>query len=266
MSSNPITIKEDMNFLDYPNWIVSNKETSTVLRLTMKNDNGFYEMKSPEGLPGRFDKVVLYFLIYKMQDNPIKSSEVVTTRYEIAKNVLFQEKNFSKTKYDRIMLALKRWKAIYIKFEGIFFERDNHTIKYFSILDFVSLDKKTNKLSIKFNDQYMKQLEESNFYRMINFHEYKKLTRPVSARLYEILTREFSNSHLWCVDVMELGERLTLEKRFFPSHILGSVTPALEEINQNSTMSISFDYDKKRLLCIFKKNPSIPPIQQPEKA
>ncbi len=258
--SNRICIKEDLNFLEYPNWVVSNRDTSKnsdtqqVQKVVFQQDNGFYEMKSSEGLPGRFDKVVLYYLIYKMQGNSIKSPEVITTRYEIAKNVLFQDKNFSKTKYDRIMLALKRWKAIYIKFEGIFFERDNHTIKYFSIIDFVSLDKKTNQLSIKFNDQYMKQLEESNFYRMINFHEYKKLTRPAAARLYEILMKEFIQTNLWCVDVMALGEKLTLEKRSYPSHIIGSVVPALEEINKNSTMCIEFDYDKKRLLCIFKKN------------
>jgi len=114
-----IKIKEDINFLEHPNWTVSKE---VIYNFIIKKDSGFYEMKSSEGLPSRFDKVVLYFLLHKLfQQDKLKSAEVVTTRYEIAKNVLNQEKNFSKAKYERIMLALKRWKAIYMRFEGVFF-------------------------------------------------------------------------------------------------------------------------------------------------
>ncbi len=244
-------IKEDVNFLEYPNWTVSQK--TKVHSVVMQRDNGFYEMKSPEGLPTRFDKVVLYFLLQKMLQQQYESPTIITTRYEIAKNTLCQEKNFSKQKYDRIMLSLKKWKAIYIRFEGVFHEHDNNTIKFFSIIDYVSLDKKTNKLTIKFNDQYIQQIQKTNFYRTINFEEYKKLVRPVAARLYEILMKNFLDQPLWCIEIIDLGERLTLEKREYPSHILGSIEPAIQEINEHTSMNIALDYDKKRLLCIFKK-------------
>lgn len=247
-----LVVKEDINFLEYPNWTVSQK--TKVYSVIMHRGNGFYEMKSPEGLPTRFDKVVLYFLLHKLFENKQETPfSIVTTRYEIAKNVLAQEKNFSKQKYDRIMLALKRWKAIYIRFEGIFCETENCTIKYFSIIDYVSLDKKTNKLIIEFNEQYVRQIRETNLYRTINFEEYKKLVRPVSARLYEVLIKNLLNYPLWCVDINDLGERLTLEKRLYPSHVLGSLKPAIEDINKYTTMYINFDYDKQRSLCIFKK-------------
>lgn len=84
-------IKEDVNFLSYPNWIISSKKKT--FQLVIENSKGSYEMKSPEGLPTRFDKVVLYFLLHKISESStITEDTVKTTRYEIAKNVLFQEK------------------------------------------------------------------------------------------------------------------------------------------------------------------------------
>jgi len=241
-----------MNFLEYPNWTLSTK--TKVYSVVVQRSNGFYEMKSSEGLPSRFDKVVLYYLLHILFVNypSVFKSEIITTRYEIAKNVLTQSKNFSKEKYSRIMLALKKWKAIYIRFEGIFYERDNYTIKYFSVIDYVSLNKNTNELRIKFNECYLKQLTESN-HRTVDFHEYKKLTRPVSARLYEILIKNLSDQALWASNIEQLGEQLTLEKRFYPSHILVALQPAILDINKLTKLAFEFDYDKERALCIFKK-------------
>jgi hypothetical protein len=244
-------IKEDINFLEYPNWTVSQK--TKVHSIVLRRENGFYEMKSPEGLPSRFDKVVLYLLLNLLFQDPQSLTTIITTRYEIAKNVFFQDKNFSGQKYNRIMLALKKWKAIYIRFEGVFCENENNAIKYFSVIDYVSLDKITNKLTVEFNEQYINQIQHTNLHRTINFEEYKRLVRPVAARLYEILIKNLLNQQLWCVDISDLGERLTLEKRMYPSHILGSIEPAILDINKHTSMQINFDYDKKRLLCIFKK-------------
>lgn len=248
-----ILIKEDINFLEYPNWTVSNK--AKIYSMIIHKENGFYEMKSSEGLPSRFDKVVLYYLLHVIfADYPSSlKKEIITTRYEIAKNVLFQEKNFSKEKYDRIMLALKKWKAIYIRFEGVFYLHDHYSIKYFSIIDYVSLNKETNKLTIRFNECYLDQLTTCS-YRNIDFHEYKKLMRPVSARLYEILIKNLSNQQLWCSNIDMLGEQLTLEKRAYPSQILLALKPAVIDINTLTALSFEFDYDKDRSLCIFKKN------------
>lgn len=251
-------IREDINFLEYPLWVVSSKQTKN--HLLQQQEHGSYEITCPEGLPTRFDKVVLYFLLYKcfQQKNDLKIS---TTRYEIAKNVLLQDKNFSQSKYNRIMLALKRWQSTYIRFESIFFTREGKNvspyaaIKYFSILDSVVLNKETNELTTVFNEHYMDQLVNSQFHRIINFHEYKLLTRPVSARLYEILLKHLFVEKVWCVDITELGEKLTLEKISYPSHILAAIKPAIKDINLHTSMAFTFDYDKKRSLGIFTKKP-----------
>lgn len=252
MMNEKIIIKEDINFLEYPNWVVSKRDYKN--HLIIKKDTGFYELKSTEGLPVRFDKVVLYYLLHKLSiDSDLNSVEITTTRYDIAKNVFSQEKNFSKAKYDRIMLALKKWKALVIKFEGIFYEGDNFTVKYFAVIDYVSLDKKTNKLSIKFNDLYIKQIKETKYYKLINFIEYKKMTRPVSIRLYEILIKNFIYENTWAIYIDTLGEKLTLGKRAFPSQILVALMPAINEINEHSQLRIEFCYDKESDICIFKK-------------
>lgn len=245
-------IKDDINFLENPNWIVSKRDYPNELHI--QKDNGFYELKSAEGLPVRFDKIVLYYLLHVLsKETDLNSVEITTTRYAIAKNVFSQTKNFSKAKYDRIMLALKRWKAIMIKFEGIFFEGENNTIKYFAVIDCVSLDKETNKLTISFNASYIKQLKETKFYKFIDFLEYKKLTRPVSIRLYEILTKSFMLQSVWFIYVDNLGELLTLGKRAFPSQILVALRPAITEINKNSKLKFEFLYNKESNVCIFKK-------------
>lgn len=252
-------IQEDINFLEYPTWVISNKQTKN--RLLQEKDGGTYEITCPEGLPTRFDKIVLYFLLYKsfQQENTLAIS---TTRYEIAKNVLLQDKNFSQSKYNRIMLALKRWQSTYIRFESVFLHREKDktspyaAIKYFSILDSVVLNKTTNELTATFNEHYMAQLVNSQFHRTINFHEYKLLTRPVSARLYEILLKHLFVEKIWCVDITELGEKLTLEKISYPSHILAAIKPAINDINLNTTMAFTFDFDKKRSLGIFTKKSS----------
>lgn len=246
------TIQDDMNFLRYPNWVLSAKNKSC--HLTIEDSNGFYEMKSPEGLPSRFDKLVLYFLLYKISGpTKIETDVVITTRYEIAKNVLFQEKNFSAAKYNRIMLALKKWKAIYIRYEGTFLDSHYPMIKFFSILDSIVLNKKTNELSITFNEHYIAQLNSPYYHRRINFYEYKQLVRPVSARLYEMLSAYFEWQEIWSVNINRFGELLTLQKKMYPSHILAAIMPAIEEINEKTNLLFEFDYDKEHAICIFKK-------------
>jgi hypothetical protein len=246
-----IIIKDDINFLEHPNWIVSKRDFHN--HLFIKKDNGFYELKSSEGLPVRFDKIVLYYLLHQLSNVAnINDLELITTRYEIAKNVFSQQKNFSKQKYDRIMLSLKRWKAITIRFEGIFLEKDlNLTLKYFSVVDTISLDKKTNELHIRFNDQYIQQLRESPFHRHVDFKEYKQLTRPVSARLYEIFMRRFLADNLWLIYVETLGEQLTLGKRDYPSQIVAAVKPAIQEINKYCQLQVKFDFYKETGICSF---------------
>ena len=245
-------IKDDINFLEYPNWIVTEREK--VKEVTIEKEYGVYKLfTGVDRLPDRFDKIVLYYLLsLLLKVSQLELTEIKTTRYKVAKGIFYKTKNVGKSEYKRIMTSLKRWTAIFIEFNGIFYDGNEYTNQYFHIVDNVTLNEKTKELSIKFNEVYIKQLRETNYFKLINFDEYKLLKRPVSARLYEILIKTFKDRDQWQIDIIKLGEKLTLEKRY-PSQILEKLIPAVNEINKNTTLKIHLDYNKETHICTFTK-------------
>jgi hypothetical protein len=185
--------------------------------------------------------------------------ELTTTRYEIANNIYPNRKSsISKKQFERIMLSLKKWESTSITYEGIFYDKGSHTIRYFHIIDDVILNLKSKELYIRFNQQYIQQLKQSTFYKLIDFTEYKKLTRALSARLYEILVKNFKERNIWHIDISNLAEKLTLEKRvnaekYYPSQIIISLKPAINEINKNTQLRVELNYHAENGLCEFKK-------------
>ena len=250
-------IKEDLNFLEYPNWIITEKEGLKEFKI--EKENGIYKIAtSSDTLPNRFDKIVLYYLLCKLFSGKVDSSEIITTRYKLAKNIFYKTKSVGKTEYERIMLSLERWAAIFIKFDGVFYDGDSYTKRYFHVIDDVVLNEEKRELYINFNEQYINQLKESNFCKFINFDEYKKLTKPTSARLYEILVKTFKDRGLWHISIIKLAEKLTLEKRknidtYYPSDILIKLRPAVNEINRKTELNVKLDYNKKTRICTFTK-------------
>lgn len=250
-------IKEDINFLEYPNWVIDRKNKDT--RWNIKKPNGEYEIISPSGLPKHFDKIILYFLLHKLyREKNLDSYHLITNRYEIAKNVFSYEKDFGKNRYKRIMDALKKWNSVSINFEGVFYEGDEYTIKSFHIVDEFTLKVASGELSIKFNESYVKQLKETKFYMLIDFEQYKKLHKTSSARLYEILIKNYKERNEWAINIQTLAEKLTFEKRegaqgYYPSDVLRYVKPGIQEINKKTDLEIGFFYNKENGTCIFKK-------------
>jgi hypothetical protein len=245
-------IKDDISFLEYPNWIVAEREKTE--EVIIEKEHGVYRLTtSADTLPDRFDKIVLYYLLCTLlNDSQLKSTEIETTRYKVAKDIFYQTKNVGKSEYDRIMRALKRWTGVFIEFDGVFYDSDDYTKRYFHIIDSVTLNEKTKKLSIRLNGEYIKQLRETNYCKFINFDEYKRLRRPVSARLYEILVKTFKDRDTWQIGIIKLAEKLTLEKRY-PSQILEKLIPAVNEINKRTSLKIHLHYDKETHICTFTK-------------
>lgn len=233
------------------------KKLSEIIR---HRDVVFYEMKSAHGLPTRFDRIVLIFLLQKLLQNEVHNYSLIITRYEIAKNVYDHIKSFSKQKYDRIMLALKRWESMSIQFEQLMRENIQNNTTYYSIIDSVNLDPETHKLIIRFNQYYVDQIQNFTVFKETDakthkriFSEYKKLARPIAVRLYEILMRHLFNQYLWCIDIHDLKILLTVDAHYSPSRVLQLLHPAIEEVNTYTFFNVDFDYDKQRSLCIFKR-------------
>lgn len=249
-------IKTDINFLEWPNWMVNRR--SVQKKFVIEKQHGRYEIFSALGFPKHFDKVVVYFLLYKLgKETAFEEYSIHSTRYEIAKNI-FGGSHFSANAYDRIMDALLRWKAITIKFKGVFYEGDRYTIRAFSIIDEFVLDPSSGQLTVKFSEAYVKQLKETQFYRYIDFEQFKKLHRDLSARLYEILVKNFKDRKTWPIGIELLAEKLTLEKhagtdRYYPSEILRKIKPALNEINKKTDLFVSLEYNSTNSTCVFNK-------------
>jgi hypothetical protein len=122
----------------------------------------------------------------------------------------------------------------------------------------VVLNENTRELYIKFNQQYIRQLRESNFFKLIDFYEYRKLTKPVDARLFEILTKTFKDRDMWQIHIIKLAEKLTLEKRkncntYYPSDVLIKIEPATKEIYKETDLKVKLEYDGKTQICTFIK-------------
>lgn len=249
-------IKDDINFLEYPNWVIDRRGRTNVWRID--KPHGRYEIVSPFGLPQHFDKIVVYWLLYRLyREKDFNSYTLITSRYEIAKNILGGT-HFGKNVYNRIMKSLRRWQALSINFEGLFYEGDSHTERYFSVIDEVVLRKNSGELTIRFSESYIKQLKDSKFYKYIDFEQYKKLHKSSSARLYEILIKNFKERIEWSISLQVLSEKMTFEKRdgakdYYSSDVLRHLKPAVNEINKKTDLSVDFQYNKDSGTCIFKK-------------
>ncbi|PIY30374.1 MAG: hypothetical protein COZ08_13175, partial [Bacteroidetes bacterium CG_4_10_14_3_um_filter_42_6] len=238
-------VKMDINFLEYPNWTVAGR--SNVKSFTIEKPHGTYHVSTTEKadrLPDRVDKMVLYSLLLSKKKN------IKTTRYRIAKAVFGKDAPFY---YDKVILALERWMWIGIKFEGTFYEGDGHSKRGFHIIDNYKLipkDKRGEELTIRINSDFFKQLEETGFFKYLDFEEFKKLRSPVSARMYEIFSKDFKERDIRKIDIMVLAEKLTLNCKY-PSEVLREIKPAIREINKNTSLKFTMDYDPEKKLCTF---------------
>lgn len=243
-----ISIKEDMNFLEYPSWTIN--ETEGPSKVVIERQNGYYELNSSIQLPTRTDKIFLYYLINQILE--IEGSTLRISKYKIIKNTFGTP---SKAYYDMLDKALDKWAAVWIKFKGLFYSGDGYTDRTFHILAGKKETEGSHEIEIYFDNQFLEQLRNSKYYKMIDFNEYKKLRKPLAARLYELLIKNFSTRSVWKIEVMGLCEKLTLKKKF-PSQALQKLEPALNEINSGTDLKVSLQTIKNRsdqTICIFKK-------------
>ncbi len=252
-------VKEDINFVEYPIWLVGRKNRDKVW--TMEKINGTYEMIGLYGLPNFFDKKVLYSLLFRLiKKSGTNAYTLTTSRYEIAKDVYPGVKDFGKNKYNRISEALQTWFGLSIKFKGIFYEDNDYGTRSFHIINQLDTREKSSKIIIEFGKSYIDQQNNTSFFRLIDFEQYRKLNKDSSARLYEILIKSFKGRNKWSIGLQNLAEKMTFEKRedaqnYYPSDILRHLKTAVNEINKKTELSFNFIYNHETSVCIFKEVP-----------
>ncbi len=258
--------KYDINFFEFPMWVVDKKTINN--ELIIKKDCGTYTITSSGELPSHFDVIVLYYLLTEIhKKDQWKSLEIRTTRNIIAKEVFSCFKEIGSNHYAQIWHAIERWKWIDLKFDGIFYEDKHHTTRLFGVIEDVILNHKTKELYIRFNQQFIQQIDQSSFYKYVNFDVFKKLTRATSARLYEILSKSFLSSDKFPIGLDNLAEKLTLGKRngvsnYYPSDVLKKLKIAVADISKKTDLKISFSFNKEDKQCTFTSTQKHPPSRQ----
>jgi hypothetical protein len=264
---NQSLVKWDINFLEYPNWIVNSNKPIKSFTIEKKDSSGniigVYSVSTTEEvdrLPDRVDKSILYYLLLS------RKQAVQTTRYKISQGVFNAR---SPHHYNRIMQALKRWFCISIEFKGLFYEEEGYSNRLFHILDLPLIQprfhivedvtlKKDGSLFIRFNQTFYDQLEKTNFFKYVDFSEFKKLKKPISAMLYEHLIKQFKGRVFWKTKIKKLAEKLTIinpdepdKYQYYPSEILRLLKTAVNEINKNTSLKFTMDYDEDKKICMF---------------
>ena len=251
--ANSLTIKLDMNFLEYPLWILDPKASNRILQI-VKGEGRYilFQSKNTERLPNRTDALVLYYLLGQLNKTGFSNNKVSISRGKLSSEALGTR---SKKNYERLKICLNRWEGVYVQFEKTFYDNKTKSLENrgFSITKNWKYNAITKKLHIRFADDFVKVLKNSTFYSLFDFKEYRRLSLPVSSRLFEILLKNFVNRPRWDIGIKKLGAKLTLTRKY-QSQILGAVKKALKEVYQKTHLKIDLDYSNAKNICVFKKS------------
>jgi hypothetical protein len=153
-------IKEDINFLEYPIWVLS--DANNQKEFVIEKENGSYKISTSHRLPTRIDKILLYYFLAEAMasDNRI----VRMTKYKILKETFNSR---SKVYYKKLMDSLERWLHVSIVFNGSFFSDGNYKSRGFHILSYKEDDE---GLEITIDDQFFEQMKNSGYFKMMDLN------------------------------------------------------------------------------------------------
>lgn len=235
-------VKQNINFLEYPLWVVSKHDLKEI---RIKNDKGEYALVTGYNPPERLDFIFLmYFIMKSQQKGYVQKLEF--TRHEILKDCGLDS---SEKKYERLEESLKRWLHTVSEFKGTFYDNKEYLIKAFNTINHYEIDKKTKKLKIELNKNFLDVAKDLIYCKNLKFEEYKKLRRPISARLYEILIKNFLDREEWEIEAFNLATKLTLDstcKKLYPADIKIKIEPAVNEINKKTELRLEMQVRKNK--------------------
>jgi len=228
-------IKQDINFLEYPLWAVDTRSGDKEFQ-----DIEGYKYRAGFKVPTYLDVIFLYYLLFITQQKCWKR-EITVSKYNVLRNC-----GLSKTPYyaARFIDSLKRWINITVEYEGTFYDNHEYNSIVFNIIDTYKIDKKSKKVTIKFNEEWLIKIKESTYFKIIKFENLLKLKSPIAARLYEILVKTFQNRDTWEIDAHKLAVKMTMKEKYL-THILQKIKPAINKINKRTDLKIDLKIRKR---------------------
>jgi hypothetical protein len=246
-------IKQDINLLERPLWFPVKPKIMEEGKIYIYEKNG-YKIKFM-GIPNHTDALFLNYLVGLCEEKGFKV-EIHTTEYEILNTCLGNVGGFQ---YNQLKEALEKWKGVLIEFKGTFYDGEKYQFMVFGIIDAAEV-KENGELYIRFNKEFIEIIKNSQFYKYINFEEYKSLDKPTARRLYELLIKNFYNRNTWKIEIMKLADKMTPQEliayKLYPAWIKKRIKSALEEINKKTSLNIEFEIKtnkKEQKICIFKR-------------
>jgi len=171
-------IKQDINFMEYPLYVLSKKTEKEDIEICI--DNKKYRLNVGYKTPNSTDMLFLYYFIKLSQEKNYKR-KLVLKKSKVVKDVAPNDASYY---YKRLKETLEIWRNTGLTFQGTFYNGENYETLVFGVLDHGEL-KDDGTVLVTFNETFLKILEETNFYRYIDFNELKRLKKPISRRLYE---------------------------------------------------------------------------------
>jgi hypothetical protein len=233
--------KQDLNFLGYPLWFQVSHANAPMV---WSHPEG-YTYRAAYRAPDQLDMLFLMFILMRSQHENY-ASRLEFSRYEILKGCGCP---VNPQYLQRLEDSLKRWLNISLEFEDCFFEGQKNSSAGFRLVENYRLREKDKRVEIRLSEAWLQQIRQSVYFKYIDFNYYKALRRPVSRRLFEILTQKFKNQAQFKLPLVELGSLLTLytrrkiakegkeERVIYPSDVLTAVKSALHELNSISNNS-----------------------------
>ncbi|PIQ23908.1 hypothetical protein COW36_11560 [bacterium (Candidatus Blackallbacteria) CG17_big_fil_post_rev_8_21_14_2_50_48_46] len=232
-------LKQDLNFLQYPLWFqVSHGHAPLVW-----NHPEGYTYRAAYRAPDQLDMLFLMYLLMRAQQENYKP-RLEFSRYEILKGCGCP---INPQYLKRLEDSLKRWLNVSLEYENCFFDGVRFLSAGFRLIENYRLREKDKRIEIRLSEPWLQQIQQSLYFKYLDFSYYKALRRPVSRRLFELLTTQFKSQSQWRLPLVELGHHLTLysrrkinaegleERVIFPSDVLTALKSALQELNQLSS-------------------------------
>ena len=231
-------MKQDLNFFYHPLWF----QVSRARQRTQWSFQGYTytaDYKTPDQVDGLF---LSYLLMRVQQDN--YAHRLQLSRYEILKGCGCP---VNPQYLERLADSFRRWEAVKLNFEDSFFDGETYHSRSFRILHKAQIQHEKRSVDLVLDPDFVAAIQASRYFKYVDFDFYRFLRRPVSRRLFELLTVMLKEHQQWRVPLVQLGQHLTLYQRkrkrkngqvehvLYPSDVLTAVKAALEEINHLST-------------------------------
>lgn len=228
-------LKLDLNFLEHPLWFqVSHAHAPLVW-----NQTPCYTYRAAYRAPDQLDMLFLLFLLMRSERENYKS-RLEFSRYEILKGCGCP---INPQYLQRLEDSLKRWLNVSLEYDNCFWDGQRMVSVGFRLIENYRMREKDKRIEISFSEPWLEQIRMSVHFKYLDFNYYKALRRPVSRRLFELLSCYFKSQSQWRLPLVELGHRLTLytrrrlnsagqeERVIYPSDVMTALKSALHELN-----------------------------------